>query len=370
MKRIFILLLVLGTALTSSAQSRYTFVGVQGGAQNTYDTQYAFGRTWAPTAALSVGHFFTRDIGARLNFNGVWAKGNAPFQGAKTQQFDFNYLTTSADLLVGLSSIWSHKPTPFNAYLIGGFGWNHAWNNDEALALQQSGSTIMLAEKDHQNAFNLRLGLGLEYNICRHFAVNLEADYNYLAYGKSQRFTGAHNRFTALAGVAFKFGYGKKKKAELGPEVWGTRIDTVWYDAETQTPQVKNGEAQWEVFYEIRESDFADGAEAKLKAIGTFLKDFRDCHISVKSYADRQTGNPRINMMYSRQRAEKAVSALVSAGVNEKLIDSEYFGDTVQPYAENDRNRVTIIRATGLRDDILRGSQRRYRTEEVRYRVE
>lgn len=347
----------------------YTFVGLQGGAQNTYDTQYAFGRTWTPSAALSVGHFFSKDVGARLNFNGVWAKGNAPFQNAATQQFDFKYLTSSADLLFNMNSIWTRGYSPFNVYMIGGFGWNHSWDNAEALELHNAGSTIMFAEKDHQNAFNLRLGLQLEYNICKNVAVNVEADYNYLAYGKTQKFINEHNRFTAFAGLNFKFGYKKNKENPVVEEIWATRIDTTWYDETIYTPRTENDAATWEVFYEIRESNM-ENADDKLQAIGNFLKDYHDCKISVKSYADRGTGNPSINMNYSKQRSEKAVKALVDAGVDERLITAEYFGDTIQPYAENDKNRVTIIKATGLKDVKDKGLQRKFRTKEVRYRVQ
>ena len=71
---------------------------------------------------------------------------------------------------------------------------------------------------------------------------------------------------------------------------------------------VENGTATWNVFYRIRESDFE--ADEQLRLIGEFLKDHRECKIDIKSYADVETGNPKINMEYSRLRFEKAVKAL------------------------------------------------------------
>lgn len=117
----------------------------------------------------------------------------------------------------------------------------------------------------------------------------------------------------------------------------------------TFAKEVVNGKITWNVHYEIRESDYID-VEEYLTKIGQFLKEHRECKISVKSYADKGTGNPTVNMEYSRQRNLKAVAALVAAGVDKSLITAEYFGDTVQPFAENDKNRVTIITATGLKD--------------------
>ncbi|MBQ2518442.1 MAG: OmpA family protein, partial [Bacteroidaceae bacterium] len=65
-------------------------------------------------------------------------------------------------------------------------------------------------------------------------------------------------------------------------------------------------------------------------------------------------------------RSEKAVKALVDAGVDASLITAEYFGDTVQPFADNDKNRVSIITATGLKDVKDQYTVKKYRTKEVR----
>ena len=140
------------------------------------------------------------------------------------------------------------------------------------------------------------------------------------------------------------------------------------YDDIAYTPRVEDGTITWNVFYQIRESDFND-PNAQLAAIGAFLKDHRECKVTIKSYADVQTGNPKINMEYSKQRSEKAVKALVDAGVNASIITAEYFGDTVQPFAENDKNRVSIITATGLKDVKDQYTVKKFRTKEVRYRV-
>ena len=159
----------------------------------------------------------------------------------------------------------------------------------------------------------------------------------------------------------------KKKKPVEEPQ-YITRVDTIWYDDIAYTPRVEDGTITWNVFYKIRESDFND-PDAQLAAIGAFLKDHRECKVSIKSYADVQTGNPKINMGYSQQRSEKAVKALVDAGVDPSIITAEYFGDTVQPFAENDKNRVSIIKATGLKDVKDKNTVKKFRTKEVRYRV-
>ena len=66
---------------------------------------------------------------------------------------------------------------------------------------------------------------------------------------------------------------------------------------------------------------------------------------------------------------EMAVKALTDAGVPASSITSNYYGDSIQPFAENDKNRVTIILATGLKDVKDRKMVKKFRTKEVRYRV-
>jgi outer membrane protein OmpA-like peptidoglycan-associated protein len=222
------------------------------------------------------------------------------------------------------------------------------------------------AYKDNRLSHNARVGAQVDWNLHKNVSLNLEVAANSLSDRYNSKVSNKDDwQLTAQLGLAFKFGYKKKPVPE---EVWETRVDTIWYDDIAYTPRVEDGTITWNVFYQIRESDFND-PNAQLAAIGAFLKDHRECKVTIKSYADVQTGNPKINMEYSKQRSEKAVKALVDAGVNASIITAEYFGDTVQPFAENDKNRVSIITATGLKDVKDQYTVKKFRTKEVRYRV-
>ena len=66
--------------------------------------------------------------------------------------------------------------------------------------------------------------------------------------------------------------------------------------------------------------------------------------IYIVGYADEQTGNPQINMSLSERRAEAVKNALINNyGVNPNDIVIDFKGDTVQPFATNEWNRVAII---------------------------
>ena len=347
----------------------HMFVGVQGGVQNTFNNNYNNWKTFTPTASLSFGGYFNNFFGARLHFNGAWDKGCAStVLTNQTKYFDYNYLTTSADALINLCTLFGKKESyPVNVIFIAGLGANYAWNNDEAVALTNNNPFchIPYAENDKRWAFNGRVGVGLDIPVHKNVSINLEADLNHIVPGDNQKFVTDNLQFLGQIGLNFKFGFKKKPVKE---EEWATRLDTIWYDDSEFVSRVEDGKATWNVFYQIRESDFT--ADEQLSAIGAFLADHRECKVDIKSYADVQTGNPRVNKMYSQLRSEKAVKALLDAGVDQSQITSSYYGDTVQPFAENDKNRVSIITATGLKDVKDKKTVRKFRTKEVRYLVD
>ncbi len=350
----------------------HMFVGVQGGVQNTFNKEFNNWKTFTPTASLSFGSWFIPQVGARLHFNGLWNKSGVDYlDDTEDGHYKYNYLTSSADLLLNLCTIFGKKDYyPVNLYYVMGLGANYAWEGrgraEDAAATYLA--NMKYADNDNRWAFNGRVGLGLDIPVCKNLSVNVEGDLNHIVPGKSKKFNTDLLQLTVQAGLAYKFGFKKKPAPE---EVWETRIDTIWYDDIAYTPRVEDGSITWNVFYKIRESDFNDPdvndpAEAQLAAIGAFLKDHRECTVSIKSYADVQTGNPKINMGYSQQRSEKAVKALTEAGVDPSIITAEYFGDTVQPFAENDKNRVSIIKATGLKDVKDQYTVKKFRTREGR----
>jgi len=355
----------------------HMFVNLQGGMQTTL-TNYSQADLITGTASVSFGAMFTRAIGTRLHVNGAWNKGGVSTP-ERDFRYDYNYITTDVDLMLNiLGFIPSMKQSPLGVFLIGGIGLNTAWNNDDASAINYTvGNTLLNGTWDGTRlSHNLRVGCMLEYSINRLISINAEVDANSLSDRYNSKLSDCDDwQITAQVGVAFKFGYKKKPVVLPPPEIWETRIDTTWYEEPEYRDRYENGVAVWNVFYNIRESDFEGqigvSAEDQLKAIGTFLKDHKECRISVKSYADKGTGTPKLNLKYSKLRNEKAVAALKAAGVDPAIIEETgFYGDTEQPFAENDKNRVTIIRATGLQDVKDTIMVKKFKTEEVRYRVQ
>ena len=74
-----------------------------------------------------------------------------------------------------------------------------------------------------------------------------------------------------------------------------------------------------------------------------FMKKYPNAKVVVSGYADKGTGNAKINARLAAQRADVVVNCLKeNFGIAEDRITYDSYGDTVQPFAENDLNRVSI----------------------------
>lgn len=372
--------LLWGAATTSFAQEKkcekdykpypYMFVGLQGGVQSTL-TNYDFGKLITPTASVSFGSYFTPAVGARLHVNGWMNRGG--FKSIK-EEYDYNYITTDVDVLLNLTNLFSRCHSHrFNVILLGGIGLNYAWDNDDLEALKAGGKvSAPLAWKDNRLSHNARVGVQFDVNLSKHWGVNLEIDANSLSDRYNSKTSHKDDwQMTAQLGVAYKFGF-KKKPVEKAPveepvEEWATRIDTTWYDDVTYRDVPVEEKLEKNIYYNIRQSD--PKPETEIEAIVNFIKSHSNCKVSVVGYADKGTGTPKLNMKYSKQRTDKTVKALTEKGVDASIITSEAKGDTVQPFSENDRNRVVITVTTGQGVKKEKVVTKKFRTEEVRYRV-
>jgi outer membrane protein OmpA-like peptidoglycan-associated protein len=87
-----------------------------------------------------------------------------------------------------------------------------------------------------------------------------------------------------------------------------------------------------------------------MEQVAQFVKANKNVKITIVGYADKGTGNPRINSVYAAKRAEQFKQDLVSKyNVDASIITIDSKGDTVQPFEENDKNRCVIIDAAGIK---------------------
>ena len=375
--------LFIGVSTTANAQSvednyPYNFVTVQGGAQMTL-THYKLTDLINPQVAISAGRYFNSKVGARLHvqgweINGGFKADRFPFLAEDTK-YKFKAITGDIDLLMNMTNIINPNRVndAFDWVLLAGFGVNYGWDFDEFNAITGMRNPAagepdptgvpgnrggycyytgpITCQKNHAT-FNGRLGTQFNYNISKSLAVGLELDANY----KNDEFNLKRNydpdwQISALLGLTFKFGGPKKAKYVDVVETYYVDepyTETIQKQRPVETVQVSNIEKV--VYYTINVSDVekGQGVDAAIKEVADLIKTDPNAKIIVTGYADKETGTPEINERLSKERAEGVVSKLVNEhGINAANITTQWKGDTVQPFAENDKNRCVIVKGEG-----------------------
>jgi len=345
--------LLLGVSAAMQAQTvednyPYNFISVQGGVQGTF-TNHDFTKLLTPQFAVSGGRYFNSKVGARLHVQ-AWQ-----IKGALTEVYKFNAITGDIDLLMNMSNIFGPNRScdKFDWVMLLGFGVNYGWDYDEFNtqnnALAMNPNPYLCGTK--QSCYNMRLGTQLNYNISDKWALGIEIDGNM----KNDEFNLKRNynpdfQLTALIGFTYKFGKKKVAPAPVIVEEPAPVIEEPKPEPKTVVkpepkpqpkPVVKDEPLKEVFFYNIRLSD--PEPDAMLNKIVSWCNKYPQKNISIKGYADRGTGNPRINVGYAKARAEKVAKALQDKGLAASRMTVESFGDTVQPYAENDQNRCDIV---------------------------
>jgi outer membrane protein OmpA-like peptidoglycan-associated protein len=97
-----------------------------------------------------------------------------------------------------------------------------------------------------------------------------------------------------------------------------------------------------DIFFHINATNIEASEASKVDEIVKYMKENPNSKVTVTGYADKGTGNASINARLAAQRAETVAKALENEGISADRITSDSKGDTVQPFAENDQNRVSI----------------------------
>ena len=213
---LIITLYVLGTSVafgqnSDSGYKRYPhmFVGIQGGAQTTW-TNYDQTKLITPTASVYFGGWFTPVAGMRLHVNGLWNKGGYDDGKVADFTYKYKYITTNLDLMLNLVTMFGKKDYyPLNVHLIGGVGLNTTWDNDEAYAYAAT-DVMPMAWSGTRLSVNARLGLMFDWNVAKHWNINLEVAANSFNDRCNSKIDDKNDwSMTAQLGLAYKFGFKK-----------------------------------------------------------------------------------------------------------------------------------------------------------------
>ena len=337
---------------------KHAFLDLQGGAQYTLG-EAKFGDLISPNVQLGIGYQFTPVFGMRLQANGWQSKGG--WNGYKatkdgtpyTADYKFKYVAPGLDFMFNLSNLfcgWNPNRV-FNATAFIGGGANFAWGNDEVNEIaanikdQRSYLLEYLWDGTKVRPFG-RAGIDLEFKVSKAVSIMIEGNANITSDKYNSKKAGnADWYFNALAGLRINLG---KSYTKTEP-VKETPRPVEEYVKPEPKPQPKVEEKKVEeirrdVFFVINSNKIASNEESKIKEVVDFLNANPDAKVVVTGYADAGTGNDRINDAISAKRAAAVVKALKEKyGIEESRITEDSKGARVQPFSENDKNRVSIM---------------------------
>ena len=337
---------------------KHAFLNVEGGVQHTLG-EAKFGDLISPNVQLGLGYQFSPVFAARLQANGWQSMGgwNGFFIGNETphtQTYKYKYVAPGIDLMFNLSNlIGGYNPMRvFNVTAFLGGGANIGWGNDEVNDIASRVSDIA--------AYNLeylwdgskilpygRAGLELAFRLSKAVSFTIEGNANVLSDKYNSKKAGSPDwYFNALAG--FRINLGKTYTKVVPPAPVPEPEPVVEPEPAPEpapAPAVveKVEPIRRDVFFLINKFDIRESEAQKVKDIADYMAKYPNSKVVVTGYADAGTGNDRINDRLAAQRADAVVKALKEQyGIAESRITYDSKGARVQPFAENDLNRVSI----------------------------
>ena len=338
---------------------KHAFLDLQGGAQYTLG-EAKFGDLISPNVQIGLGYQFSPVFGMRLQANGWQSKGGwngflpTGEKEAFTAFYKYKYVAPGLDFMFNLSNLfcgWNPNRV-FNVTAFIGGGANIAWDNGEA---NEIGSTLSSLEK--YNLENLwdgtkvrpfgRAGIDLEFKVSKAVSIMIEGNANITTDKyNSKKADNPDWYFNALAGLRINLGK-SYTKTEPVKETPVPRPVEEYVKPEPKPAPVeekKVEEIRRDVFFVINSNKIRESEDAKIKEVVDYLNQYPEAKVVVTGYADAGTGNNSINDRISAKRAAAVVKALKEKyGIEESRITEDSKGARVQPFSENDKNRVSIM---------------------------
>lgn len=348
---------------------------IQGGAAYTIG-ETAFKNLISPAGALSLGYQFNPTLGVRFNAAGFQGKGAVV---SPLEVYKFNYLQGAFDLTLNLAQLFGYKhDRVFNPFVFIGGGAAFGFNNGATKVTKTNPKEYfaLLWEKNMITPV-ARVGLGADFRLSDAVALTLEVNDNVLSDKFNSKKVGHPDfQFNALAGLKINFGKttrpSAKYLAELAAAEAAAAAEKARLEAERAAKLAAEKAAaekaaaekaaadklaaekaaaeklaaemrQVNTFFTINSYVISDEEAAKLIRYIDWLKANPDVNIAIAGHADKGTGTKRINQKLSEQRAAAVKAFLTERGIAESRIVSVVAnGDRIQPFEENDLNRVVI----------------------------
>jgi len=377
-KKIIMSAVLLAGCFTASAQQEaatkevfnpHWFVQAQMGGQYTLG-EVCFGDLLSGNAQIAGGYKFTPVWGVRLAIDAWRSKGGTDFSNYTNnlrflgvQTWKYNFIAPTVDVSCNLTNLLlGYNPKRIvDAGVFGGIGVNVAWNNGEAgnlrnlvwaMDVTQDPAHQMSLYWDGTTARLLgKFGAYVDFHVSRRVDIGLEVNCNTLKDSyNSKRANNGDWYFNALAGVKINLGKVSKTvpvetvQPVIVEKIVEKPVEKIVEKIVYKEPEAPKREAlRRDIFFNIRGSQVSKTEMPKVEDVVAYLNKYPEAKVSITGYADKGTGNPKINVGYAQKRAQMVADLLTKKfGISSSRITVDSKGDTVQPYEQNDLNRVSI----------------------------
>ena len=352
---------------------------IQGGAAYTIG-ETAFKNLISPAGAISAGYQFNPSLGLRFGVAGFQGKGNIV---SPLEVYKFNYLQGNVDLTLDLANLicgFNHKRV-VSPYIFAGAGVAYGFNNgaNHVNQVVPAEYFALLWEKNLITPVG-RFGLGTDIRLTEALALTLEVNGNVLSDKFNSKKVGHPDfHYNALAGLKINFGKTTRPSAKYLAEVAAAEAAAAALKAQKEAEAAAAAAKlaaekaaaekaaaekaaaekaaaekaaaeklaaemrQINTFFVINSAVISDEEAAKLDRYVEWLKANPQVKLTIAGHADKGTGTRYINQKLSDKRAAAVKGYLVERGIDEsRIISVVGNGDRIQPFEENDLNRVTI----------------------------
>ena len=331
---------------------KHAFLQLQGGAQHTLG-EAKFSDLISPNVQIGLGYQFNPWFGARIAANAWQSKGG--WNGylvnntAVNTTYKYKYVAPGIDFMFNLSNAlcgWNPNRVLNVTAFLGGAA-NIAWGNDEANTLASQGYDLRYLWDGTKIRPVGRAGLGIDFRLSDAVALGIEGNANIVSDKYNSKKAGnADWYFNALVGLKINLGKTYKKIEKPAPvveEPAPAPAPAPVVEEVVVEEVVKVEPLRRDIFFKINKSIISDEQMQKVKDVADYLNKYPEAKVSITGYADAGTGNNTINDRLAAQRADSVVKALVqNYGIDRDRIVSDSKGSRIQPFADNDMNRVSI----------------------------
>ena len=323
--------------------------------------EIGFGKLLSPNVQVGIGYNFNKVVGARFSLN-TWQSKAGQNVAGNVYKWKWNYVAPMVDATFNLTNLFcEYNPDRLvEVGVFGGIGANIAWGNDEAADAQKAilaGAGKNLAEVQAplenlwdgtKTRFVARVGANVDFRVSDRVKLGVELSANTLSDKYNSKKAGNPDwYFNALVGVKVALGQTHTTKVIPAPKPVEKIIERIIEKpAPAPAPKVESKVVEEnfrrDIFFPIGNTNIAKSQSTKIAEIVEYMKENPDAKITLTGYADKGTGSVRFNDKIAARRALTVYNTLAAKGVAKSRMIKQSKGCRVQPFEENDMNRVTI----------------------------